>query len=88
MSGVLAGASAGSSGYKGHYGYNKYGNNNNNYGQSGNNYGQYGNRYGQNGNRDTSQSSTSYGSYHSYGYKPPTVSTLSCVYTRKVLNLH
>lgn len=80
VSGVLAGTSAGSSGHKGQYGYgNKYGYNNNNYGQNVNN-------YGQNGNRDTSQSSTSYGGYHSYGYKP-TVSTFSFICTRKILKL-
>ncbi|XP_011868283.1 PREDICTED: uncharacterized protein LOC105562227 [Vollenhovia emeryi] len=79
VSGVLAGASTGSKGHKGQYGYGQSGNNGNNrYGQSG-----YNNRYGQNGqssNRDTYQSSTSYGGYHqSYGsYNKPSVRT--CIF--------
>jgi len=77
VSGVLAGASAGSKGHKGHYGYNNYGyNGNNQYGQNGYNR--------NNGNRDAYQSSTTYGGYH-YGYKP--VSNFSFTHTRTILNL-
>lgn len=75
VSGVLAGASAGSKGHTGHYG--QYGHK---YGPNGHN-GYGNNRY--NGQKDTYHASTTYGDYNSYG-SPQPVSNFSFIHTSTI----